>query len=187
MTILSRLFAPRDPRAAARPLHASVVAHGRNPAWYLHAGVPDSVDGRFEALSLVLCLVLLRLEAEGEDDDARRRSVLLTEAFVEDMDGQLRQFGVGDLVVGKHIGKMMSALGGRLTAYREGLALADDAALAEALKRNLYRGEPVGDAALGFAVRAVRAGHAALAALPRAAVMTGEIDPLGAALDGVKP
>jgi len=82
--------------------------------------------------------------------------VLLTELFVDDMDGQLRQSGVGDLVVGKHIGKLVSSLGGRLGALREALGEADDAALVAAIERNVSladNGNPAGIAALlrGFA------------------------------------
>ena len=51
------------------------------------------------------------------------------------MDGQLRQSGTGDLVVGKRIGKLMGALGGRIAALREGLA-ADEPALTELARRN---------------------------------------------------
>src|SRR3546814_6450993 len=54
------------------------------------------------------------------------------------MDGQLRQIGIGDMIVGKHIGRMMSALGGRLSAYRSGLGAGES--LEDALVRNLYRG-----------------------------------------------
>ncbi|HNJ48549.1 MAG TPA: ubiquinol-cytochrome C chaperone family protein, partial [Novosphingobium sp.] len=57
--------------------------------------------------------------------------------FVTDMDGQLRESGVGDLVVGKHIGKLMGALGGRLDAYRAALADADLAGLEQAVQRNV--------------------------------------------------
>ncbi len=44
--------------------------------------------------------------------------MLLTEIFIDDMDATLRQIGIGDYVVGKHVGRMMSALGGRLAAFR---------------------------------------------------------------------
>ena len=44
--------------------------------------------------------------------------------FIDDMDGTLRQIGIGDFVVGKHVGRMMGALGGRLAAFREALAAA---------------------------------------------------------------
>src|SRR5205823_30948 len=79
--------------------------------------------------------------------DAAALQAHLTERFVDDMDGQLRQMGIGDIVVGKHIGKMMSMLGGRLGAYRDGLAAGD---LAPALVRNLYRGEAPASAALAL-------------------------------------
>ncbi|WP_204310223.1 ubiquinol-cytochrome C chaperone family protein, partial [Enterobacter cloacae] len=72
-------------------------------------------------------------------------STHLTEVFIDDMDGQLRQIGIGDIVVGKHVGKMMGMLGGRLGAYREALAAGG---FDEALVRNLYRGEAPAPAAL---------------------------------------
>jgi cytochrome b pre-mRNA-processing protein 3 len=62
----------------------------------------------------------------------------LTEVFVDDMDGQLREVGIGDMIVGKHIGQIMSAVGGRLGALRS--ALSDTAELDEAIVRNIYRG-----------------------------------------------
>jgi cytochrome b pre-mRNA-processing protein 3 len=86
--------------------------------------------------------------------------VALTEIFVDDMDGQLRQIGIGDLVVGKHIGRIMSALGGRLGAYRAGLA--GDESLDEALVRNLYRGVAPAPEALAHSAQALRALAAAL-------------------------
>ena len=79
--------------------------------------MPDTIDGRFDMIAAILALVLLRLEAEGEA--GRDPSVLLTEIFIDDMDGTLRQIGIGDYVVGKHVGRMMSALGGRLAAFRD--------------------------------------------------------------------
>src|SRR5688572_32493128 len=67
-------------------------------------------------IASLLALALLRLEREGEA--GRRDSVLLTETFIDDMDGSLRQIGIGDYVVGKHVGRLMGALGGRLGALR---------------------------------------------------------------------
>src|SRR6185312_7281096 len=117
MPLLQRLFRGKpDPREAMRPLWHRVVEVSREPEWYATCGVADSVAGRFDMITAVLSLVLLRLE---RDRDCARESALLTELFVEDMDGQLREFGVGDIVVGKHIGKLMASLGGRLGAYRE--------------------------------------------------------------------
>jgi cytochrome b pre-mRNA-processing protein 3 len=129
-TSFSRRSAKHDP---VRPLWNRVVAIARDPEWYAQRGLADTLPGRFDAVTLFLALVLLRMEREPE---LIAPSVLLTELFVEDMDGQLRQAGVGDLVVGKRIGKLMSALGGRLGALREAIPLGE-AALAAVLERNL--------------------------------------------------
>ena len=76
------------------------------------------------------------------------------------MDGQLREFGVGDVIVGKHMGKLMGAMGGRLDAYRAGLA-GDRAALDEAVRRNVTLRAGADDPA------AVADGLQALARAPR--------------------
>ena len=134
LKLLKKLFARDEGRAALAPLYAALVAEARNPAWYLDGKVADTIDGRFEMVSALTALAILRLDAEG--DGGKLPSVMLTETFVDDMDGQLRQEGVGDIVVGKHIGKMMAALGGRIEAYGAGLNGGD---LEAALVRNLYR------------------------------------------------
>ena len=142
VTFFSRLLGKNaDDRAPVRKLWHWVVAEARQPAWYAHCGIADTLQGRFDALTLVLAMVMLRMERE---EALIGPSALLAELFVEDMDGQLRQAGVGDLVVGKRIGKLMGALGGRIAALREGLA-ADDAALAEVARRNatmIEQGDP---------------------------------------------
>jgi cytochrome b pre-mRNA-processing protein 3 len=130
-------------RDAFVPLYDGIVAAARRPIWYRTGGVPDTLDGRFDMVAAILSLVLLRLEAEGEG--GRVPSAHLAELFVDDMDGQLRQAGIGDIVVGKHIGRMMAALGGRLGAFRE--AFADGGDLDGAIDRNLYRGAEVPAAA----------------------------------------
>src|SRR3546814_8889050 len=51
--------------------------------------------------------------------------VCSSDLFVEDMEGQLREIGINDVVVGKRMGGLMSALGGRLGAIRAALATND--------------------------------------------------------------
>jgi cytochrome b pre-mRNA-processing protein 3 len=165
-----------DKREEALPLYNAVVVRGRAEHWYLDGAVPDTVDGRFDMIAAVLTMVLLRLEDEPLATIGKPRapslSAHLTERFVDDMDGQLRQLGVGDVVVGKHVGKMMSMLGGRLGAYREALAASD---LAPALLRNLYRGQPPEPAALTHVATALTAFHAALAATSLDQLTAGDL------------
>ena len=96
MGVWHRLFG-RGERDALAPLYKAVVAEARRPDWYRQGRVPDTLDGRFDMVAAVLSLVLLRLEEEG--DAGRAPSAHLTELFVEDMDGQLRERGIGDIAV----------------------------------------------------------------------------------------
>jgi cytochrome b pre-mRNA-processing protein 3 len=168
MTLLARLFGSRRNAAALRPLYDLVVACGRDPAWYRDGGVPDTLDGRFDMVAAILSLVLLRLEREGEA--ARREAVVLTEIFIEDMDASLRQIGIGDFVVGKHIGRMMGALGGRLGAFRDA---GDAEAQVEAVRRNIFRDAPPSEAKLAWVAERLRGIEAKLAATPLATLLEG--------------
>jgi cytochrome b pre-mRNA-processing protein 3 len=143
MSFLSRLFgtAP-DPRETIRPLWHRVVELAREPSYYSDCHVADSVGGRFDLITAVLCVIMVRLEA-GE---MRAESALLAELFVEDMDGQLREFGVNDVVVGKRMGKLMSVLGGRLGAYRGALVEQDRERMIAAVTRNVTFSEDANEA-----------------------------------------
>ena len=170
MSLLSRLLGTaRDDAAEVRPLWHRTVELARERAWYADCGIADTVEGRFDAITLVLSLVLLRMEGA---EALKAPSVRLTELFVDDMDGQLREAGVGDMVVGKRIGKLVSAMGGRLGAYRAALAETDDAALIAALERNVTLVEGADRAALAGQVRAL---SRRLAAVDDAALLAGAI------------
>ncbi|NML92143.1 ubiquinol-cytochrome C chaperone family protein [Novosphingobium olei] len=169
MSLLARLFGQtQDDRAVARPLWHKVVEIAREKEWYRDCGIADNVAGRFDAITLVLSVVLLRME---RDKELIEPSVRLTELFVEDMDGQLRESGVGDLMVGKHVGKLMSTLGGRLGAYREALA-AGEQPLAQAVSRNVTLVEGADPLLVAQRIRAFAAG---LALEPAHRVLAAEI------------
>lgn len=153
MGFFDRFRAKRGETAA---LYAAVVEYARRPHFYIEGAVADTVDGRFDAIAAMLAMVMLRLEG---DPAGMAAATHLAEAFVDDMDPQLREIGIGDLLVGKHVGRMMGMLGGRLGAYRDGLAAGD---LKPALVRNLYRGHAPADAALAHVERSLRDFRAAL-------------------------
>ena len=162
-----RLIGKRDEETL--PLYNAIVGRAREPHWYVDGAVPDTVDGRFDMIAAVLGMVLLRLES---DPSSAAPAAQLTERFVDDMDGQLRELGVGDIVVGKHIGKMMAMLGGRLGAYRDGIA---GDRLGDALVRNLYRGVSPGPEPLEHTRAALIALHDRLSATAVEAIINGEL------------
>ena len=168
MRLLQRLFGAPD-RGTAPLLYAAIVARAREPHWYEAGAVPDTIDGRFDMIAAVLSLVLLRLEQAPEGVPP---STQLAEVFIDDMDGQLREIGIGDIVVGKHVGKMMGMLGGRLGAYRAGLA---EGSFRDALVRNLWRGQAPDAAAMAHVEAELLALHGRLAAMPIPAIVAGEL------------
>ena len=135
MSFFARLFGSTpDPREQWRALWHRIVEEARDPDYYRMCGVSDTIEGRFDMVTVVLSLVLMRME---DEDELRHHTALVTELFIEDMEGQLREAGIGDPTVGKKIGKLMSSMGGRLGTYRTAIDHDDRSALAEALQRNV--------------------------------------------------
>jgi cytochrome b pre-mRNA-processing protein 3 len=144
----------------ARELYAGVVAQARRPEFYLAIGVPDSLDGRFDLVVLHAFLTMRRLKAAGRD--GRHLSQLLFDVLMADMDASLREMGVADIGVAKRVRAMVGAFYGRVAAYDSALAQ-DEAALEEALRRNLYGTVNPTAAQLGAMAAYVRRQDAALA------------------------
>lgn len=166
--MLGKFFGRADPREAVRPLYAALIAEARAPGWYVEGRVPDTLDGRFDALAAVVSVALTRLEREAGGE-----AVLLTELFIDDMDGQLRELGVGDVGVGKQVGMMLGALGGRLGAYRA--ALTGSEPLRAALVRNLYRGTDPGAAPVAWSSARLRALGETIDRAPLDALLAGRV------------
>lgn len=171
MSILKRIFGGKSEREAYRSLFERLVAIGRDPAWYREGGVPDTLDGRFDMIAAIVALFLLRLERDGEA--GAEAAMLVTELFIDDMDGTVRQLGIGDLMVGKHVGRMMSALGGRLSAFRD--ASASGEGFRAAVRRNLFHEDPPSDASVDFVAERLEAFERALAAQPLPRILAGEV------------
>jgi cytochrome b pre-mRNA-processing protein 3 len=164
---------PRD-RDRLLPLYEAVVARARDPFWYCEGQVPDSVDGRFDMLAAIMALVLIRFENEP-GDAPRQDSVYLTELFIADMDESLHQIGIGDYVVGKHVGRMMGALGGRLTAFREAVRERD---FAGPVRRNIFHDSPPADAVVAVVAARLERFDAALLTASYEDLAAGRLPPL---------
>jgi cytochrome b pre-mRNA-processing protein 3 len=124
------LFGTKPPVDAAA-LYAAIVAETRRPDWYREAQVPDTMDGRFAVLTSLLALADIRLERGA--DKARDLGPRLAEAFIADMDAQMREAGFGDPSLGKQVRKMVGSLAGRVDKWRlavEAIESWDEVALA---------------------------------------------------------
>ena len=172
--ILSRLFRRHSLEKPAAALYGDIVRRARTPVFYEQAGVPDTVDGRFEMITLHAFLVMRHLRRGGEQ--AQKLSQTLFDQMFADMDQSLREIGIGDLSVGKHIKKMAKAFYGRVAAYDAAL---DGGAepLEDALRRNHYgTAEEVPDAAVRLLADYVRSADAYMTAVGAAPLLTGRAD-----------
>jgi cytochrome b pre-mRNA-processing protein 3 len=172
MSIFKRLFgkAAPDPKYALEPLYARVIAKGREVHWYEQGQVPDTLDGRFDMIATILAILLLRMEQiEGAGPD----SAYLTELFVDDMDAQMREAGIGDVVVAKDMGKIMSILGGRLGAFKG--AFDDPAKLDAAIARNIHGVDAAEDAARAHLAASLTAYWQQLQSLDHPQLIAGQI------------
>jgi len=126
----------RKNRDVIERLYKAVVEQSRSVTFYQTIGVPDTLEGRFELLTLHMTLVSRRLKAlPSPGPDMSQDLVDLTFAQFE---AALREIGVGDISIPKRMKVMASAYLGRASAYDEALRKNDSGLLAEALARNLF-------------------------------------------------
>lgn len=115
-------------------LYDALNVRARAPVFFTHFAVADTIDGRFDLVALHAWMVLSRLKALGRAEAAES----LTDTIFEAFHVALRELGTGDMGMGPRLKKLRDALNGRMLAYE---AAKDEAAFAEALVRNVYRGE----------------------------------------------
>ena len=133
LSFLFRGLTAEPARGAA--LFEALTAEARQPHWYVAGEVPDTLDGRFAVLATVTALALVRVERDG--DAGNRIAVALTERFIEVMESEHRELGVGDPTLGRTVRKLVSMLAKRTELWRS----ADDANWGEAVRESLYKDE----------------------------------------------
>ena len=184
------LFRRSANQVVIQRLYAEVVAASRQPILFSAFGVEDTVEGRFESLTLHAALVLRRLNALPRPGPDMAQDLI--DAVFRHFDSALREMGIGDTVVPKRMKKMAEAFLGRSAAYDAALREGGDA-LALALVRNVVAprpGEPVpaDGAAPGARLKAyVEASVAALGVVPVQAFIDAAIPfPDPASFGGVR-
>lgn len=162
---------PRDTSIAT--LYGVIVAQARLPAFYTQYGVPDTAEGRLEMIILHAVLLVARLESGG--DTARPLGQALFDHFCSDVDGNLREMGVGDLAVPRKMKAIAEAFYGRKRAYEAALAVPDVEQLVAALGRNVPTGASADPIHMQSLAAYVRESCRKLAATDEAALLQGRV------------
>lgn len=128
--MLERLFNFRSRQAdVPQHIYGRVVAQARHPQFYEHLSIPDTPMGRFELLSLHVFVLSHRLSNE-KDARAADLGQEVFDAFVLDLDGALRQLGIGDTSVPKRKKRMIATFYTQVDQLSRPLAQGDRQALA---------------------------------------------------------
>ncbi len=134
--MIARPFRRSAERRSIAALYGMIVAQARSPVFYAGYGVPDTVRGRFDLIVLHLVLLLRRLARAGEAGQALGQR--LFDTFCRDLDGNLREMGIGDLAVPKEMRRFGEAFYGRQAAYLSALEAGDAGGFEKALARNIF-------------------------------------------------
>lgn len=116
-------------------LHRAAVERSRLPALYGPGLLPDTVEGRFESLTLHVLLLMRRLRALPPP--ASEVAQELIDAVFAHLEIALRESGIGDFGVPKRMKKLARAFYDRVSTYEAALATGDAEALAGELGRRL--------------------------------------------------
>lgn len=154
-------------RELANRLHEAIIGRARAPEFFATFGVPDTLDGRFDLVVLHSWLALAHLHDAALHNISQKLTNMMFAAF----DEGLRELGVSDTGMGRRMKKIADAFYGRFKAYDD--AGNDEAAMADALVRNLYRGNEKQTEAVKTLARYVFTAKAALAKCDPA---QGELD-----------
>lgn len=151
---VSRFLGRDVERRTAHEIYVKAAEASRQPLFYAQYDVPDTVEGRYDMLSIHIILLLRTLKTKKQE--TAKLAQLVFDVMFRNVDDTLREMGVGDLKVGKKVREYAEAFFGRALAYEE--ALAGKEPLAVALARNVYTSEDpaVAEGLAGYVTLAAR-------------------------------
>jgi cytochrome b pre-mRNA-processing protein 3 len=120
---------------AAHDLYVATIKSARDPWLFNDCGVPDTPEGRFEALTLMAFIVLNRLK---DIEGAAGVSQAYFDVMFEDIDANLREMGVGEATIAKRMKKLAGSFYGRVKTYDEALTSDEPSQWPDTIKRYLF-------------------------------------------------
>ena len=160
-SLFDRVFPkPARRRKVVERLYSAIMEKARHPALFAQGFLPDTMDGRFHAVTLYACLIFPKLQACGEE--GRAISERLYTRLFDSFDAALRETGVGDASIARKIRKMGEHFFGIGQALSEAL---DESQPSEAVAAVLIRnGITEEEAASEVAAQLVSANASVIAA-----------------------
>lgn len=122
--MLSAFFKRSSSKTSPQQLYGSVMTQARTPEFFTDFGMPDTVMGRFDVLSLHIYLLARRFREEGSPI-AMDLSQEVFDLYVYDVERALRELGIGDTSVPKKKKKMIRSFYGQIDDFDEAINASD--------------------------------------------------------------
>jgi cytochrome b pre-mRNA-processing protein 3 len=113
-------------------IYQSLVNQSRSVDLFADYGLQDCWENRFESICLHGFLVMQRLKSL---DPSLKMTHALYKQLCQDLDGNMRHMGVGDLGVARRMKGLMGGFRARALAYESALSKQDKASLVDLLSR----------------------------------------------------
>ena len=124
-------------------IYQKIIIFSRNKIFYTKFLVPDTIDGRFDVLSLLVVIVIYRLSFISKNGSKVSQS--LFDMLFKDLDYSLREMGAGDAAVTKNMRKFISSYMGRQKAYTKAFEKKNVRDLEISIINNVFRNTKVSD------------------------------------------
>ncbi|KAA0970656.1 hypothetical protein FPY71_09170 [Aureimonas fodinaquatilis] len=161
----------RKNRDVIDQLYAGVVERARQPRFFLAGGLPDTVMGRFDSLSIEMFLFLHRCR---QDSALSPLAQDLVDRFMTDLDHSIREIGIGYMAVPKRMRKLAGLFYQRVRAFSKPVEQADRNSLEAAVASELFPEGGMPEGASDFWADHILAASAAYARIPDAVILAGE-------------
>lgn len=123
--MFASLFGKSKAHRQIEPRFQSVVTRARDAELFANAGVPDTIEGRFELLVLMVWQEIHNLNMDNQKDVAQA----IFDRTVDELEGTLREQGFNDKGFAKRMKKLVATLYSRFEDYEAALKT-DDAVMA---------------------------------------------------------
>lgn len=169
--MLARFRTRNRNREIVDDLYAEIVERSRRPVLFTRHGLPDTVMGRFESLSIHVFLFLARCR---DDREVKPLAQDLVDRFVTDVEDSIREIGIGDIAVPKRMRKLAGMFYERVAAYDPPLSASDAPGLAAVLAKHALPKGAAADEAMGLAEYMMDS-NSELARTPTADILAGRL------------
>ena len=130
-------FKKKKYETISHDIYQKIVIFSRNKIFYTNYNVPDTIDGRFDMLTLITVIVVYRLSKIK--DEGIELSQKIFDIVFKDLDFSLRELGAGDVSVANNMKKLISSYMGRQKIYVKAFKNEDEKLLTLAFKNNIFR------------------------------------------------